>query len=114
MQKLLLSIAVLLVLRLVQEQTLAQDVDRYTKEFTEYVIQAALAALKDRKPGKLAWGQASARFGANRRTKGGPVDHDAPVLVAATGMTVTGACPFALSTSAATSGGSGILMLKAC
>ncbi len=31
MQKLLLSIAVLLVLRLVQEQTLAQDMDRYTK-----------------------------------------------------------------------------------
>lgn len=56
-------------------------IDRYTKEFTDYLEQAALAALKDRAPARVAWAQTSAGFGANRRTKGGPVDHDAPVLV---------------------------------
>src|SRR5262249_54325453 len=56
-------------------------IDRYTKDFTDYLEQTALAALKDRHPCKLAWGQTSAGFGMNRRTKGGPVDHDVPVLV---------------------------------
>jgi hypothetical protein len=57
-------------------------VDRYTRELTDKLEQAALAALKDRRPATLAWGQTKAGFAANRRTKGGPVDHDLPVLVA--------------------------------
>ena len=57
-------------------------VDRYTRELTDKLEQAALAALRDRQPATLAWGQTRAGFAANRRTKGGPVDHDLPVLVA--------------------------------
>jgi putative membrane-bound dehydrogenase-like protein len=57
-------------------------VERYTRELTDKIEAVALQALKDRKPGKLAWGQTKAGFAANRRTKGGPVDHDLPVLVA--------------------------------
>jgi hypothetical protein len=57
-------------------------VDRYTRELIDKLEQVALAALKDRRPATLAWGQAKAGFAANRRTKGGPVDHDLPVLVA--------------------------------
>lgn len=55
-------------------------IDRYTKELLDKVEKVALAALKDRKPAKLFWGKTSASFAANRRTKGGPVDHDLPVL----------------------------------
>ncbi len=40
----------------------------------------ALAALKARRPGRLSWAQGKAGFAANRRTKGGPVDHAMPVL----------------------------------
>ena len=57
-------------------------VDRYTSELTDKLEQAALAALKARQPATLAWGQTRAGFAANRRTQGGPVDHDLPVLVA--------------------------------
>ncbi len=55
-------------------------IDRYTKEFIDNLEKVAIAALKDRKPGTLSWGQTKAGFAANRRTKGGPVDHDVPVL----------------------------------
>jgi putative membrane-bound dehydrogenase-like protein len=41
----------------------------------------SLAALADRKPAKLAWGVGSVGFANNRRTSGGPTDHDLPVLV---------------------------------
>jgi hypothetical protein len=56
-------------------------IDRYTRELTDALEQVALAALKDRKPRRLAHGKTTATFAANRRTKGGPVDHDLPVLV---------------------------------
>jgi len=55
-------------------------VERYTRELTDAIEQVALAALKDRKPGKLSWAQGKAGFAANRRTKDGPVDHDLPLL----------------------------------
>ncbi len=58
-----------------------EHIDRYTKEFTDALEKAALAALADRRPATLAWGVGSAGFAVNRRTKGGPVDHDLPVLV---------------------------------
>jgi hypothetical protein len=57
-------------------------IDRYTREVTERLEQVARAALKDRKPARLAWGQTQAGFAANRRTAGGPTDHDLPVLFA--------------------------------
>nr|MBA2762541.1 hypothetical protein [Segetibacter sp.] len=40
----------------------------------------ALAALKDRKPALVAWGQGQAGFAKNRRSKGGPVDPSLPLL----------------------------------
>jgi hypothetical protein len=59
-----------------------ERVDRYTRELTDQLEQLALAAIKDRQPATLAWGQTKAGFAANRRTKGGPTDHDLPVLAA--------------------------------
>ena len=59
-----------------------ERIDRYTRELTDKLEQVALAALKDRQPATLSWGQTKAGFAANRRTKGGPTDHDLPVLVA--------------------------------
>ncbi|MSU57035.1 MAG: c-type cytochrome [Pedosphaera sp.] len=56
-------------------------VDRYTRELTDAIEHVALEALKNRKPGRLSWAQGKAGFAANRRTKGGPVDHDLPMLV---------------------------------
>ncbi|MDB6124344.1 MAG: putative rane-bound dehydrogenase [Pedosphaera sp.] len=55
-------------------------IDRYTRELIDNLEKVCLAALKDRRPGNLAWGQTTAGFAANRRTKGGPVDHDLPFL----------------------------------
>jgi hypothetical protein len=59
-----------------------ERVDRYTRELTDKVEQVALAAINGRQPATLAWGQTKAGFAANRRTPGGPTDHDLPVLVA--------------------------------
>jgi putative membrane-bound dehydrogenase-like protein len=59
-----------------------ERIDRYTAELTDKLEQVALAALADRKPARLTWGIGTVDFAVNRRTKGGPVDHDLPVLVA--------------------------------
>jgi putative membrane-bound dehydrogenase-like protein len=59
-----------------------EHIDRYTAELADKLEQVALAALADRKPARLAWGIGSVGFAVNRRTRGGPVDHDLPVLVA--------------------------------
>jgi putative membrane-bound dehydrogenase-like protein len=56
-------------------------IDRYTAELTDQLEKVALAALADRKPARLEWGIGRVGFAVNRRTKGGPVDHDLPVLV---------------------------------
>jgi putative membrane-bound dehydrogenase-like protein len=58
-----------------------ERIDRYTEELTDKLEQVALVALADRKPARLSWGIGSVGFAINRRTKGGPVDHDLPVLV---------------------------------
>ncbi len=55
-------------------------VERYTHELIGAIEQVALEALKQRQPGRLAWAQGQASFAANRRTKGGPVDHALPLL----------------------------------
>ena len=57
-----------------------RHIDRYTREFVEKVVAVANAALDDRKPASLSWAKGTAAFAANRRTKGGPVDDDMPVL----------------------------------
>jgi putative membrane-bound dehydrogenase-like protein len=55
-------------------------IDSYTQFYTDKVEQAALAALDGMKPARLAFGIGNAGFSINRRTKGGPVDHDLPVI----------------------------------
>ena len=57
------------------------NIDRYTRDFIDKVEAAAVAAVKDIRPAKVAWGIGSASFGMNRRTKDGPVDHDLPAMV---------------------------------
>jgi putative membrane-bound dehydrogenase-like protein len=52
----------------------------YTKEFLDKLEQVGLDALKNRKPARLSYGVGKLIFAKNRRTAGGPVDHDLPVL----------------------------------
>jgi putative membrane-bound dehydrogenase-like protein len=58
-----------------------ERIDRYTAELTDKLEQVVRAALADRKPARLSWGVGTVGFAVNRRTKGGPVDHDLPVFV---------------------------------
>ncbi|MFV1965731.1 MAG: neutral/alkaline non-lysosomal ceramidase N-terminal domain-containing protein [Pirellulaceae bacterium] len=58
-----------------------EHIDRYTRELTDKIEQAAAAAIRSREPSKLSWGVGNVGFAMNRRTKGGPVDHDLPMLV---------------------------------
>lgn len=67
-------------------------IDRYTAFLTDKLTEVALAALADRKPGSLAWGEGEVGFAANRRllkdgtwagfgvNPNGPVQHALPVL----------------------------------
>jgi putative membrane-bound dehydrogenase-like protein len=57
-------------------------ITRYTQEFTDAMEAVALAAYKDLQPATLGLGTGKVGFAINRRTKGGPVDHDLPILVA--------------------------------
>lgn len=52
----------------------------YREQLSHKLEEVALAALKDRKPALISWGQGQAQFAANRRTKGGPVDPALPLL----------------------------------
>ncbi|MCC6417595.1 MAG: neutral/alkaline non-lysosomal ceramidase N-terminal domain-containing protein [Gemmataceae bacterium] len=58
-----------------------QHIDRYTADLTDNLEKVARAALADRRPARLSWGIGKATFAMNRRKKGGPVDHDLPLLV---------------------------------
>src|SRR5579871_1000262 len=58
-----------------------QHIDRYTAELTDKLEAVILAALTNRKPARLSWGVGRVGFAVNRRTAGGPVDHDLPILV---------------------------------
>jgi len=60
----------------------AERVRRYTERLPDLIESAALEALAARKPARLGWAQGWAGFAHNRRTAGGPVDRDVPVLVA--------------------------------
>ena len=55
-------------------------IDAYTPKFVDALETAALAAIRDLKPALLSWGVGTVTFASNRRTKGGPVDHDLPAL----------------------------------
>ncbi len=56
------------------------NIDRYTREFVDELEEVALAAAKDIRPARLSWGTGKGQLAMNRRTKGGPVDHDLPAL----------------------------------
>ena len=67
-------------------------VDRYADQLRERLVAVALAALDNRRPAHLSWGEGQVGFAVNRRrivdgkavgytaTPGGPVDHSLPVL----------------------------------
>ena len=57
-----------------------KEIDRYTKELTAKLVEVSISAVEQQKMGELWFGRGVARFGANRRPQGGPVDHDVPVL----------------------------------
>jgi len=56
------------------------NIDRYTRDLVERLEAVATRAIDAMAPGALAFGSGRATFAANRRTPGGPVDHDLPVL----------------------------------
>ncbi len=55
-------------------------IDRYTKQLIDKIEQVALTSLDDMKPARLAYGIGNVGFSINRRTRGGPVDHDLPAM----------------------------------
>jgi hypothetical protein len=57
------------------------NIDRYTRELTDHVEQAALAAVADLKPARVEFAVGTFDLAVNRRKPVGPVDHDLPVLV---------------------------------
>ena len=57
------------------------NIDRYTGELLDQLEKVAIEAFEKRQPARLSWGIGRTGFAINRRTKGGPVDHDLPVLV---------------------------------
>jgi putative membrane-bound dehydrogenase-like protein len=59
-----------------------EHIDRYTSELPGLIVAAASEAIEQRRPASLAWTVGKVGFAVNRRTAGGPVDHDLPLLVA--------------------------------
>ncbi|MBW3601065.1 MAG: neutral/alkaline non-lysosomal ceramidase N-terminal domain-containing protein, partial [Planctomycetes bacterium] len=71
-----------------------ERIERYTRRLTDQLVEVALAAIKNRRPGRLYWTQGRVDFAVNRRVvtdtryqgfgeqPQGPVDHSLPVLVA--------------------------------
>jgi len=53
---------------------------KYSDELEARLVKVATEALADRKPATLSWGIGKVGFAINRRTLGGPVDHDVPLL----------------------------------
>jgi hypothetical protein len=60
----------------------AERITRYTERLVAGAARAAHEALASMREGTLRFGRGTASFAANRRTPGGPVDHDVPLLVA--------------------------------
>lgn len=55
-------------------------IDQYTREFTAALIHVSRQALANARPATLSWEIGNVEFARNRRTAGGPVDHDLPAL----------------------------------
>ncbi len=58
-----------------------EHIERYTKELIDKLEQVAISAFENSQPAHLGWARGNVAFARNRRTKGGPVDHDLPALV---------------------------------
>lgn len=56
-------------------------IDDYTSRLVEQCAQAAVSAVKNRQSARLDWAIGRVGFSKNRRTPGGPVDHDMPCLL---------------------------------
>ena len=56
------------------------NIDRYTRKFVDSLERVALDAAKAAAPAKVEWSIGKVTFAMNRRTKGGPVDHDLPLM----------------------------------
>ncbi|MCC9607589.1 neutral/alkaline non-lysosomal ceramidase N-terminal domain-containing protein [Blastopirellula sp. JC732] len=57
-----------------------QAIDRYTDEFVKALVKAASVAIESRQPARLEFAIGEVGFAANRRTAGGPTDHQLPLL----------------------------------
>ena len=57
-----------------------KNIDRYTRELLDKLVEIGLAALTEQKPAYLSWTQGHAGFAANRRNQVGPVDHVMPMM----------------------------------
>jgi putative membrane-bound dehydrogenase-like protein len=55
-------------------------IKQYSSELMTKLVQVAEQAWNNRQPSRLYWGIGTVGFAANRRTKGGPVDHDLPIM----------------------------------
>ena len=55
-------------------------IDQYTKELLDHLEAVCRAALQDRQPAYLSWGQGEVGFAKNRRQADGPIDHRLPLL----------------------------------
>jgi putative membrane-bound dehydrogenase-like protein len=58
-----------------------ERIDRYSAELLDKLEAVAEEALRNRQAAHLSWGIGKVGFAVNRRTPGGPVDHDLPILV---------------------------------
>ncbi len=56
------------------------EIESYTRFLTDQIERAAIGALANRQLARLEWSQGTVGFAKNRRTEGGPVDHDVPIL----------------------------------
>jgi putative membrane-bound dehydrogenase-like protein len=57
-----------------------QRILNYSDELEAKLVQVAVDALADRRPSRLSFAVGKVGFAVNRRTSGGPVDHDLPIL----------------------------------
>jgi putative membrane-bound dehydrogenase-like protein len=57
-----------------------KHIDQYTAELLDKLEKVAKEALANRRLASWSWGVGTVKFAKNRRTAGGPTDHDLPVL----------------------------------
>ena len=59
-----------------------KSIDRYTSELIDRIVESASEAIESRTACHLELAYGTVGFAKNRRTAGGPVDHDLPALIA--------------------------------